>query len=124
VLRIASVALEVPVYADGTERNLNRGAGLLAGTAAPGGDGNVAIVAHRDGYFRALEGVRVGDKVELATPTQTRWYRVAEITIVEPTDLRTLDATDTPAVTLVTCYPFHFVGHAPQRYIVRALALP
>jgi len=123
LLRIRRVELEVPVYADTNERNLNRGAGLIAGTAAPDSDGNVAIAAHRDGYFRALERVVVGDVLELESLSQQRRYRVTELAIVEPTDMSPLDATDAPAITLVTCYPFYFAGAAPQRYIVRALAI-
>jgi sortase A len=123
LLRIGSVGVEVPVYADASERNLNRGAGLVAGTAPPGSDGNIAIAAHRDGYFRALERVAVGDVLELETPLLRRQYRVAEVSIVEPTDVRPLLETGVPTVTLVTCYPFYFVGNAPRRYIVRALAL-
>jgi sortase A len=115
-------SVEVPVYVDASERNLNRGAGLVAGTAPPGSDGNIAIAAHRDGYFRALERVAVGDLLELETPLLRRQYRVAEVAIVEPTDIRSLLETGVPTVTLVTCYPFYFVGNAPRRYIVRALA--
>ncbi len=123
LLRITDVGLEVPVYADASERNLNRGAGLIAGTAAPDSDGNVGIAAHRDGYFRALEGVEVGDLVELETRSRRRQYRITELAIVEPTDISPLRETGVPAVTLVTCYPFYFVGSAPQRYIVRAVAI-
>lgn len=123
VLRIASVHLEVPVYADSNERNLNRGAGLIADTARPGSGGNVAIAAHRDGYFRALRNVAVGDVVELESRSQRSRYRITELAIVEPTDIWPLDQTDEPAVTLVTCYPFYFIGGAPQRFIVRAVAV-
>ncbi len=123
LLRIRSVGLEVPVFADTSERNLNRGAGLVAGTAAPDSKGNVAIAAHRDGYFRALKDVAVGDVIEIDTLTRQRQYRVVDISVVSPTDVRPLLPTKVPAVTLVTCYPFYFVGSAPQRYIVRAVAL-
>lgn len=123
LLRIRRVDLEVPVYADTSERNLNRGAGLVAGTAPPGSDGNIAIAAHRDGYFRALKDVALGDIVELESLSQRRWYRVIDLSIVEPTDISPLHDTDVPAVTLVTCYPFYFVGNAPQRFIVRAVAV-
>lgn len=123
LLRIPSVHLEVPVYTDDTERNLNRGAGLVAGTALPGSDGNIAIAAHRDGYFRALKDVVAGDVVELESASQVRRYSVVDLAIVEPTDLWPLYETEQPAVTLVTCYPFYFVGSAPQRYIVRAVAV-
>ncbi|HUF73722.1 MAG TPA: class D sortase [Gammaproteobacteria bacterium] len=123
LLRIRRVGLEVPVYADTNERNLNRGAGLIAGTGVPDSDGNIAIAAHRDGYFRVLERVVVGDVLELDSLSRQRRYRVTELAIVEPTDMSPLDETDAPALTLVTCYPFHFAGPAPQRYIVRALAI-
>lgn len=123
LLRINQVKLEVPVFQDLNERNLNRGAGLIDGTGLPGSEGNVAIAAHRDGYFRALKDVSKGDVLELETLHGSRQYRVSAISIVEPTDLWPLGATSEPAVTLVTCYPFYFVGSAPQRYIVRAVAV-
>lgn len=122
LLTIARVGLEVPVFADTSERNLNRGAGWVAGTAAPDDGGNIAIAAHRDGYFRVLEDVALGDVLVLESIAQERNYRVTEISIVDPDDTSSLFETETAAVTLVTCYPFYFVGHAPQRYIVRAVA--
>ena len=123
LLTIARVGLEVPVFADTSERNLNRGAGWVEGTAGPDGGGNIAIAAHRDGYFRVLKDVALGDVLVLESMTQERNYRVTEISIVDPGDTSSLLATETAAVTLVTCYPFYFVGHAPQRYIVRAVPL-
>lgn len=121
VLRIARVGLEVPVYTDATERNLNRGAGLIEGTALPGSDGNIGIAAHRDGYFRALSEVLVGDVIEVDSPHARGVYRVSALSIVDPTDTRPLNETGSPAITLVTCYPFYFVGSAPKRYIVQAV---
>lgn len=123
LLTIARVGLEVPVFADTSERNLNRGAGWVEGTAAPDDGGNIGIAAHRDGYFRVLEDVVLGDILVLESIAQEKNYRVTEISIVDPNDTLWLFATETAAVTLVTCYPFYFVGHAPQRYIVRAVAL-
>jgi sortase A len=123
VLRIRSIRLEVPVYADLNERNLNRGAVFVPGTASPDSEGNVAIAAHRDGFFRALEGVAVGAIVEVESRSRRRLYRVTELLIVEPTDTSSLRVTKWPALTLVTCYPFYFVGSAPQRFIVRAVAV-
>jgi sortase A len=122
LLRIPHVDLEVPVYVGTSERNLNRGAGLVEGTASPGSDGNIAIAAHRDGYFRVLKDVSLGDLLELESPTGQRRYRITDLVVVEPTDVWPLHATDEPTVTLVTCYPFYFVGSAPQRFIVRAVA--
>lgn len=123
VLRIPRVALAVPVYSDSSARNLNRGAALIAGTGAPDSDGNIAIAAHRDGYFRALRNVAAGDIVELETPQRRRQYRIAELSIVDPKNVSPLHDTEMPALTLVTCYPFYFVGSAPQRFIVRAVAI-
>ncbi len=121
VLRIARVDLEVPVYTDVTEHNLNRGAGLIDGTSLPGSDGNIGVAAHRDGYFRALSEVRIGDLIELDSPQARGVYSVSELSIVDPTDTRPLNETGSPAITLVTCYPFYFAGSAPKRYIVRAV---
>lgn len=123
VLRIRRIGLEVPVYAADTARNMNRGAVLVAGTAAPDSGGNTAIAAHRDGYFRALKNVVVGDVVSVQTLSRVERYRVTSLAIVAPTDVAVLRRTAVPAVTLVTCYPFYFVGSAPRRYIVRAVAL-
>lgn len=123
LLSVARIGLEVPVFGDTSERNLNRGAGWVEGTAAPDDGGNMAIAAHRDGYFRALKDVVVGDDLVLESMQQKTIYRVTEISIVEPSDTSSLFPTETATVTLVTCYPFYFVGHAPERYIVRAVAL-
>jgi len=123
VLRIPRVDLEVPVYAALDERNLNRGAALVKGTAPPDSSGNTAIAAHRDGYFRALKNVALGDVLTVQTLSRLRKYRVTAIEIVKPENVSPLRATAFPTVTLVTCYPFYFVGSAPRRYIVRAVAM-
>jgi sortase A len=120
VLRIPGIDLEVPVF-DGTdELTLNRAVGRIAGTARPGEAGNLGIAGHRDGFFRGLKDVSIGDEIELQTLTGTQRYAVTEITVTTPSDVEVLDPTDDPSITLVTCYPFYFVGSAPQRYIVRA----
>lgn len=123
VLRIAKVGLEVPVYSDLSELNLSRGAGWIGGTAAPNTGGNMAIAAHRDQYFRPLKDIQVGDTIELESLSGHGQYRVSRIAIVEPEDVTVLDDTTVPTVTLVTCYPFYFIGNAPQRYIVQATAV-
>lgn len=120
VLRIPGIELEVPVYAGTTEHVLRRGAGLVEGTARPGSAGNVGIAAHRDSHFRGLKDVAIGDLIELGTPDQTRVYRINTLNIVDPGDVHVLDDTGEPTLTLVTCYPFYFVGNAPKRYIVQA----
>ncbi|MBK8287096.1 MAG: class D sortase [Ahniella sp.] len=100
----------------------SQGAGLVEGTARPGGGGNIAIAAHRDSFFRGLRDVAYGDLIELESFQRKATYRVSALAVVEPDDVQVLAETGEAALTLVTCYPFHFVGHAPQRFIVRAVA--
>jgi sortase A len=123
VLRIPTIGLTVPVFDGTSERNLNRGAGRIEGTAQLGEPGNVGIAAHRDGFFRALKNVQVGDVLVMERATATDTYRIVSTTIVDPSDVSVLDPTLTSSVTLVTCYPFYFVGSAPQRFIVHAQRL-
>ncbi|MDT8410126.1 MAG: class D sortase [Wenzhouxiangellaceae bacterium] len=123
LLRMPGVGLEVPVFDDISERNLSRGAGWIPGTALPNDGGNMAIAAHRDQYFRALKDVAIGDLLELESLSGPRNYKVTSLTIVQPEDLWPLDPADVATVTLVTCYPFYFVGSAPQRFIVQAVAV-
>jgi sortase A len=123
LLHIPSVKLTVPVYADTSDSTLNRGAGLIAGTASPGAAGNTGIAAHRDSFFRALKDVALGDQIEIEHFSGARAYRVSALYIVSPDDMRPLEQTQHSVVTLVTCYPFYYVGSAPQRYIVRAVAV-
>ena len=120
VLSIPRIGVEVPVF-DGTDDLiLNRGAGRIAGTAKPGQPGNIGIAAHRDGFFRGLKDIRVGDRIALRAQASEFLYAVDDIEIVQPTDVSVLRNRSNPSVTLVTCYPFYFVGDAPQRYIVHA----
>ena len=94
--------------------------GHIPGTALPGGSGNAALAAHRYGYFKGLRRVRKGDRITVTTPKGTFHYAVDRIEIVEITDVSVLDPTPTPTLTLVTCYPFDYIGDAPQRLVVRA----
>lgn len=121
VLRIPRIDLQVPVGIGTDEPVLLRGAGHIAGTAAPGSSGNVAIAAHRDSFFRGLKDVVVGDLIELESAHGVDAYRVASLSVVAPSNVQVLADTGSPALTLVTCFPFHFVGHAPQRFIVSAV---
>jgi sortase A len=120
VLSIPKLGLDVPVFDGTSELTLNRGAGRIVGTARPGEQGNVGIAAHRDGFFRGLKHVQVGDQIELAVLRHKFVYTVDSITVVKPSDVSVLRARPRPSLTLVTCYPFYFVGDAPQRYIVQA----
>lgn len=120
VLRIPKIGLEVPVLSGLDEDALNRGVGWIPGTAAPGAFGNVGIAGHRDGFFRGLKDVRVGDSLELQTPHSQEHYIVDAIEIVTPDRVSVLGPRAARSLTLVTCYPFYVIGHAPQRYIVHA----
>ncbi len=120
VLTLARLRIRVPVFEGTDELALNRGAGWIAGTSRPGADGNIGIAAHRDGFFRAFKDIALGDAVELATPGVRSHYTVDQIEIVSPDDVGVLKPRGAPSVTLVTCYPFYFVGSAPQRFIVHA----
>jgi len=120
---VPSVQLEVPLFGDTSELHLNRGAGVIEGTAAPVGRGNLGIAGHRDGFFRVLKGVKAGDLIKVRTADRLYTYQVSQIEIVESSDARLLAQTADAVVTLVTCYPFYFVGHAPQRFVVRGVLL-
>ena len=114
--------LAVPVYDGPEEFNLTRGAGRIRGTARVGGNGNLGIAAHRDSFFRPLKDIEVGDTMELKTAGGTVTYEVSSIEIVDPDEVSVLAPTANRTLTLVTCYPFYYVGHAPKRFIVKATA--
>ena len=120
ILRIPKIDLDVPIFNDTDDLTLDRGVGRIVGTAQIGQSGNVGIAGHRDGFFRGLQSLVPGDIVEVARRGQTDRYAVSEIKIVAPEDTYVLDPTPAPTLTLVTCFPFYFVGHAPKRYIVTA----
>lgn len=121
ILRIPKIDLEVPVFNDTDDLTLDRGVGRILGTARVGETGNLGIAGHRDGFFRGLQSIAEGDVVEVVQQRGTDRYVVDDIRIVTPDDTSVLKPTKIPAVTLVTCFPFYFVGHAPKRYIVTAL---
>jgi len=114
-LRVAAI-----VRAGSDARTLRLAVGHIPGTALPGEPGNVGLAAHRDTFFRRLGEIRSGDIVRLVTPDGTFVYQVAGTQIVEPKEVSVLDPTEEPALTLVTCYPFRYIGSAPKRFIVRA----
>jgi sortase A len=121
ILQIPAIDLVVPIFEGAEQLALNRGVGRIENTALIGTVGNIGIAGHRDGFFRGLKDLGVGDLIEVEALTGTNQYRVSEIRIVDPSEVSVLAPTDEPILTLVTCYPFYFVGHAPQRYIVRAV---
>lgn len=121
LLRIPGIGLEVAVLEGADDWTLNRAVGHIEDTATPGAAGNSGIAGHRDGFFRGLKDIRAGDGIELETVAGIQRYRVERTWIVNPEHVSVLDPTTVPSITLVTCYPFYFVGPAPQRFIVRAV---
>ncbi len=120
ILEIPRLSLEVPIYDGSTDLHMDRGAARIDGTAMPGEAGNLGVAGHRDGFFRVLKDIALGDEITITSSAGPETYVVSELSIVPPTAVEVLDPTDTPSVTLVTCYPFYYVGHAPERFIVRA----
>ena len=120
VLRVPKLQLTVPVFEGTDDLTLNRGVGRIAGTALPGEVGNLGIAGHRDGFFRILKDIQVGDSIELLVKNRTLNYEVRNVEIVYPNNTEVLRSNAEPEITLVTCFPFYFVGSAPQRFIVHA----
>ena len=104
--------------------DLAHAAGHLTGTAFPGQPGNAAIAAHRDTFFRPLRKIRPRDVIRVTTPDGEYSYRVTWTRIVKPDDMGVLRPDGKQELTLITCYPFYYVGEAPQRFIVRAKRVP
>ena len=121
VLRIPKLGLEVPVLPGTDDRTLDRAVGHIDDTALPGAEGNSGVAGHRDGFFRGLKDIAEGDVIELETTRVKEIYRVERIWVVDPEDVSVLDPTPTRTLTLVTCYPFYYIGPAPRRFIVRAV---
>ena len=115
-----SIDLTTTVLEGSDDATLRRGSGHIEDTPLPGQNGNVGIAGHRDTIFRPLRDIKVGDPLDLTTRDKVYHYRVASTSIVSPSDVYVLDPTADPTLTLVTCYPFGFIGHAPQRFIVAA----
>jgi sortase A len=119
-LEVPSLGLSAAVLEGSDDGTLNRAAGHIEDTPLPGEHGNVGIAGHRDTIFRPLRNVRVGTTLDLVTPARVLRYRVSRTKIVKPEDVYVLNPTGHPTLTLVTCYPFEFIGHAPKRFIVQA----
>jgi len=110
----------IPVFAGTSEVSMTLGAGHLQHSAPLDGSGNIALSAHRDGTFRVLKDIQAGDPVVLVVNGRERLFRVSDLSIVTPERVDVLDPTPTTTLTLITCYPFYFVGSAPKRYVVQA----
>ncbi len=119
-IEIPGVHISVPIVEGADDAGLKMGAAHIIGTAYPGDAANVGIAAHRDTYFRALSRIAPGEEILIETPAGIFRYRVSGTEVVRPTDVRVLQSAGRPEMTLVTCYPFYYVGHAPKRFIVHA----
>lgn len=123
VIRIDRVHVEAPVLEGTDDLTLNRGVGHIAGTALFGENGNIGIAGHRDGFFRGLKNIKVGDRIDLEEPDRIEAYVVKRLEIVDPENVSVLRSSSKRALTLVTCYPFYFIGAAPRRFIVHAVLI-
>ena len=119
-VEIPRLGVSAVVRAGSDARTLRLAVGYSPGTALPGELGNLGLAGHRDTFFQRLREIRADDEIRVATPEGTFSYRVERTLIVNPADIWVLDPTTTATLTLVTCYPFTYVGSAPQRFIVRA----
>ena len=119
-LEIPRLGIRVMVHEGDDHGVLAGAAGHLPSSPVPGWPGNVAVAAHRDTFFRPLRDIRVNDKIVFTTLSGTFEYQVESLKIVNPDDVSVLKASAEPTLTLVTCYPFYYVGSAPHRFIVRA----
>jgi sortase A len=120
-LEIPRIGVSVVVLEGSDTEALRLGVGRLHNSALPGEPGNVVLAGHRDTFFRSLRDIRPGDRISLRTPQGTFAYTVDWTSVVNPADTAVLRPTANPALTLVTCYPFYYIGSAPQRFIVRAV---
>jgi sortase A len=119
-LSIPRLAAQLYVIEGDSPAELRRGPGHLADSASPGESGNCVIAGHRDTHFRVLKGIRRGDEILLQTERGRFRYRVSGTSVVSPADTRALQPTRSPVLTLITCYPFYYVGASPKRFVVEA----
>ena len=119
-LEVPRLGLSTIVIEGDDEYNLLVGAGHLPETPLPWHDGNSVLAGHRDTDFRPLRNIQLGDTIRFHNADTTVEYLVRGTEIVEPTDVTSLKATDVPTLTLITCYPFSYIGPAPKRFVVRA----
>jgi sortase A len=123
-VEIPRLSVSAVVRAGSDARTLQLAVGYIPGTALPGERGNMGLAGHRDTFFRKLKDIRPDDMIRVVTPDGVFAYRVERTVVVDPSDVWVLDPTDHATLTLVTCYPFTYVGSAPQRFIVRAVIQP
>lgn len=120
MLDVPRLRLTTPVVEGDDDRTLKRAVGHLPDTPLPWENGNSALAGHRDGLFRPLKDVKVGDEIRFRTTREEFRYRVTKTSIVLPDDVSVLKSNSEPSLTLITCYPFYYVGSAPKRFVIRA----
>jgi len=123
-IAIPRLKLAVPIFEGDDDATLKRGAGHVPHTALPGQPGNICIAAHRDKFFRSLRFIKPHDEIVLETSEGPVRYSVNSVSIVKPSDVQVLLPAPNRDLTLVTCYPFYYLGHAPKRFIVHATREP
>jgi sortase A len=119
-IEIPRIGLKAMIREGVSQRTLALAVGHIPGTAVPGKTGNVGMAGHRDTFFRDLRNVRLGDNIIVTTLDGSFEYRVETSEVVRPQDTRVLNDAGRPELTLVTCYPFYYVGSAPERFVVHA----
>jgi sortase A len=117
---VPRLGIEAMVVQGDSSKLLRRAVGHMPETPLPWEAGNVALAGHRDSFFRPLRNVRVGDAIRLKTVNGEFQYEVESTEIVPPTDMHVLDATTGRTLTLITCFPFYYMGSAPDRFVVHA----
>jgi sortase A len=120
-VKIPRLNMSVMVREGVDTATLLRAVGHIPSTALPGQSGNIALAGHRDTYFRPLEHIQSGDHIQLETRDGNYEYVVESTEVVSPKDVWVLKAANHPTLTLITCFPFHYFGSAPNRFIVRAV---
>jgi sortase A len=120
MLDVPRLRMSAPVVEGDDDQALKAAAGHLPDTPLPWNPGNSAIAGHRDGLFRPLKGVKVGDEITFRTTRDALHYRVTSTVVVQPGDLSVLAPRGRDVLTLITCYPFSYVGAAPQRFVIHA----
>ena len=121
-IEIPRLGVSAIIRAGSDAKTLQLAVGHISGTALPGEVGNIGLAGHRDTFFRRLRDIRAADDIRVVTTTGTFTFKVNTLTVVSPKDTWVLNPTRTPTLTLVTCYPFTYIGSAPQRFIVHAVA--
>ena len=119
-IQVPRLRLNAIVIQGDSPASLRRAVGHVSKSALPGEWGNVALAGHRDTFFHPLRDIRLGDEIMFKTRERSFAYRVESIEVVAPTDMRVLESSTGHDLTLLTCFPFHYVGPAPKRLIVRA----